>query len=223
MYACPDCTANGSISENCKKGGSQGCPLAAADHNGVISDPDQAPLCDKTIGDDAVAKLQLASAFKQRTGRPWFLAAGFRKPHMPWRFPKSFLQYYGVPAQIELAKHRTMDPSVPPIAHHTPDLQSQSGGDPYHPMPNLTAQWSRLSYYGAVSCALPSVHVCGHRLHSVSLTLFLRLTGVDSQIGRVIDTLTEVKATADTLIVFHSDHVSQPTQHADARACAYFR
>jgi hypothetical protein len=23
-----------------------------------------------------------------------FLAAGFRKPHMPWRFPRAFLKYY---------------------------------------------------------------------------------------------------------------------------------
>jgi hypothetical protein len=38
----------------------------------VVSDPALAPLCDKTIADDAVRKLQLGADFSQRTGRPWF-------------------------------------------------------------------------------------------------------------------------------------------------------
>ena len=56
-------------------------------------------------------------------------------------------------------------------------------------------------------------------IHSIKLTVFVRLAGVDSQIGRVIDKLTEVKATPDTLIVFHSDHVSQNSQRDCTRGC----
>lgn len=146
-----------------------------------MNDPDLAPLCDKIIGDDAVAKLQLASAFKKQTGRPWFLNVGFRKPHMGWRFPAAFLKYYAAPEDTVLAAHPTMDMSVPSIAHHTPDLGSQDGGNPYMPMPNTTAQWSRLSYYSAVSW-------------------------VDSQLGRVISELDTQKQTAETLVVLHADH-----------------
>ena len=54
-------------------------------------------------------------------------------------------------------------------------------------------------------------------VHSTKLTLFLRVAGVDSQIGRVINKLTEVKATPDTLIVFHSDHVSRKSQRDSTR------
>jgi arylsulfatase A-like enzyme len=168
--------------------------MDATTHDGVVTDPNLAPLADKTVGDDAVQKVQLASAFQARTGRPWFLAAGFRKPHMPWRFPKSFLQYYSAPAEIKLAAHKTMDLSVPPIAHHTPDLQQQAGGDPYHPMPDVTAQWDRLSYYAAVSW-------------------------VDSQIGRVLDELDSTKATPDTLIVLHSDHGWNLGEHGQWQKC----
>ena len=74
-----------------------------------------------------------------------------------------------------------MDATVPPIAHHTPDLQSQSGGNPFIPMNKTTAQWSRLSYYAAVSW-------------------------MDSQLGRVLNQLDAEKQTADTLIVLHADH-----------------
>ena len=49
------------------------------------------PLCDKTIGDDAVAKLSIAAANLKQTGMPFFLAVGFRKPHTPWRFPAPYL------------------------------------------------------------------------------------------------------------------------------------
>eukprot|EP01050_Picozoa_sp_SAG11_P002500 SAG11_NODE_128_length_15542_cov_6.432105_2_plen_645_part_00 len=183
MWNCDRCnsTSTDPADGNCKPAGSQGCPLASTTDSGVVTDPEIGPLCDKTIGDDAVAKLQLASAFTARTGRPWFLAAGFRKPHMPWRFPKRFLQYYPAAAEIELAAHPTMDASVPPIAHHTPDLQAQAGGDPYHTMPNMTAQWDRLSYYAAVSWT-------------------------DSQIGRVLDELETLQMKANTLIILHSDH-----------------
>jgi len=140
-----------------------------------------AALCDKTIGDDAVAKLELASHLAGTTGRPFFLASGFRKPHMPWRFPKHFLEQYPAPAEIAAALHPIMDASVPPIAHHTPDLQSQGGGDPYHALNTSLAQLDRLFYYASA-------------------------TWTDSQIGRVLSRLDTLRHTDDTVVVFHSDH-----------------
>lgn len=83
MWACPQCDNETGVTDNCKPHGAQGCPLAAAGPDGTIhpsAAEDMAPLCDKTIGDDAVAKVQLAASWSTRTGRPWFLAAGFRKP-----------------------------------------------------------------------------------------------------------------------------------------------
>ena len=188
MADCPQC--DNETHSNCKVGGSQGCPLTAATEEGVMTDPNLANLCDKTIADDAIAKLQLASAFKKETGRPFFLNCGFRKPHMAWRYPAAFLKYYPDPSAIVTAAHPTMDPSVPPIAHHTPDLQSQAGGNPFVVMNKTTAQWSRLSYYSAVSW-------------------------MDSQLGRVVDELDTQKLTDDTLIVLHSDHGWNLGEHGE--------
>ena len=70
-----------------------------------------------------------------------------------------------------------------PLAAAVLAPQAQAGGDPYHPMPAVTAHWDRLSYYASV-------------------------TWVDSQIGRVLDQLDTVKATPETLIILHSDHGS---------------
>jgi len=158
---------------------SQGCPIDATEE-GVVNDG-SAPLADKVIGDDAVAKLRLASLQQKATGRPFFLAVGFRKPHMPWRFPKPFLDKYPAADGIAVAQHPTMHSSVPTIAHHSPDLQTKAGGDPFHPMNKSLAQHERLYYYGAISW-------------------------VDSRVGLVLSELDSLSLTQSTLTVLHSDH-----------------
>ena len=42
---------------------------------------DDYPLCDKTIGDDAVHRLGVAMQNKDSTGQPFFMAVGFRQAH----------------------------------------------------------------------------------------------------------------------------------------------
>merc|ERR1711968_211979 len=108
--------------------GTQGCPIVASENGSVANTT--APLCDKIISDDAILKLRLAASYREKTGRPFFLAAGFRKPHMPWRFPEPFLSHYPDVSNIATAAHPTLHVSVPPIAHHSPDLGSQNGASP---------------------------------------------------------------------------------------------
>jgi len=76
--------------------GTQGCPVPTTPAGDPADPAAFAPLCDKTIGDDAIAKLELGAKHKAGTGRPFMLAVGFRKPHMPWRFPEMMLKPYGV-------------------------------------------------------------------------------------------------------------------------------
>ena len=159
--------------------GTQGCPIDAT-ADGVVQDG-TAPLCDHVIGEDAVQKLRLAAKNLQVTGQPFFLAAGFRKPHMPWRFPAPYTTHYPSVDEIAIAAHPTMDPSVPPIAHHTPDLQYQEGGNPYVAMNKTLAQHDRLYYYSSVSWT-------------------------DSRVGLVLDELDTLGLTANTLVVMHADH-----------------
>eukprot|EP01050_Picozoa_sp_SAG11_P028845 SAG11_NODE_7881_length_1085_cov_1.356998_2_plen_163_part_01 len=139
-------------------GRARGCPINATEAGEVTAG--EKPLADKVVADDALVKLELGAANFHATGRPFFLAAGFRKPHMSWRFPASFLDYYPKPSQIKVAARPTMDFSIPPIAHHDPTLQPS----PYEAMDTLLAQTNRLFYYAAISW-------------------------VDSQIGRVLDRL----------------------------------
>jgi len=158
--------------------GTQGCPIAATMNGTVLSD--RAPFCDQVIADDAVHKLRVAAANLNATGRPFFLASGFRKPHMAWRFPAPYLNFYPPAADIQIARYPTMDKSMPAIAHHY-DFWDENGGSPYVAINTSLAQLDRLYYYASVSW-------------------------VDSRIGLVLDELDTLGLTTKTLTVMHSDH-----------------
>ena len=56
---------------------------------------------DTAIANDGIERLALASAANQT--RPWFVAVGFRDPHLPWRYPGKFAEQY--PAQVPSTNH----------------------------------------------------------------------------------------------------------------------
>ena len=66
---------------------------------------------DTAIATDAIGRLAVAAASTQR--RPWFVAAGFRDPHLPWRFPGKFSELY--PAVVQHTNHSDIphDPLAP--------------------------------------------------------------------------------------------------------------
>lgn len=123
------------------------CPVDAAS-DGTIQNPHKDPqLCDRVIADDAIIKLRLAAANLAATGQPFFVAAGFRKPHLAWRFPKPWLDKLPALEDVPVAAHPTMDPSVPPIAHH----DSPPQGTPYVSVdPTLAKRW-RLYYMAPIA------------------------------------------------------------------------
>ena len=56
--------------------------------------PGKRQLCDKVILEDAIAKLHKASGALKAHGTPFFLAAGFRKPHTCAQTPLPARVYY---------------------------------------------------------------------------------------------------------------------------------
>lgn len=133
--------------------------------------------CDRIIGDDALLKLNAAASNFRASGQPFFLATGFRKPHLDFRHPSAYDHIYPALKDIPLAKYRVLNETVPPIAYHETPL----GVNPYTPMPNHQAATYRRDYYASISWT-------------------------DYNIGRVLDELDTLGLTNDTLVVFHSDH-----------------
>ena len=149
------------------------------------------PFCDKIIGDDGLYKLNLAANNYHQTKQPFFLAVGFRKPHLPFRHPSPYDTLYPNISDIPLAKYKTLDLSVPPVAFH----QTSIAVNPYTPIPDEQAATLRRDYYAAISWT-------------------------DYQIGRLLNELDTLDSqgiinVSDTLIVFHSDHGWSLGEHGE--------
>ena len=97
--------------------------------------------CDRIIGDDASDKLKFAIDNFKAKAQPFFMAVGFRRPHLPFRHPQPWDQFYADIPDTPLAEHLTMDLSVPPIAHHDSGLSE--GRSPYVAIPDKRARQLR--------------------------------------------------------------------------------
>ena len=125
-----------------------------ADMSGAIASPlTTKQFCDRVIADDAVLKLRLAAMHT-----PFFLAVGFRKPHLPFRFPAPFLAL----VEGDVAAHPTLSPTVPPIAHHDAVPQPHI----YTPVANARCQTrcAPVCQHQKAGCSLQAEHcmICSH-------------------------------------------------------------
>lgn len=142
----------------------------------MVDVPDEAYL-DGRIAKAAVEAIQQ----RAKEGRPFFLAVGFWKPHLPFNAPQKYWDQYDVD---EIAQHIKDLPgsNAPEIARH--DSREVRG---YADMPRtgeITAEQKlRLNhgYYAAIS--------------------FL-----DTQIGKVLDELKKQGLAENTIVVLWSDH-----------------
>jgi len=154
-----------------------------------FSQPEQ--FDDKQVSEAAMKLMNNATSRRIQTGQPWFLAVGFRKPHLQWRFPLKFLAQYPE-NQLTLPKHRFWPEGTPEIGFHQPvddfleefvDVQ-QCGGSIMSPgwaFPAACQVLWRRAYWSSVS--------------------FL-----DEQMGRVLDNLDRLGQTDNTIVVLFGDH-----------------
>eukprot|EP00929_Paragymnodinium_shiwhaense_P006604 TRINITY_DN11036_c1_g1_i1.p1 TRINITY_DN11036_c1_g1~~TRINITY_DN11036_c1_g1_i1.p1 ORF type:complete len:764 (-),score=41.93 TRINITY_DN11036_c1_g1_i1:511-2469(-) len=161
------------------------CPVDATlegNLNKVKTTENDGEFEDKIIANDAILKLRLAASVRKQSGQPFFLAVGFRKPHLSFRFPAPFLQWYPNVTDVPLAKYPELDASIPPIAHYDAHSSASAPGQqPWTPLEASRARQFRLYYAATISWA-------------------------DSQLGRVLDELDRLGLRNDTIIVMHSDH-----------------
>jgi arylsulfatase A-like enzyme/N-acetylneuraminic acid mutarotase len=114
-------------------------------------------------------------------GRPFFLAVGFRKPHLPFSAPKKYWDLYDRAKIPELGRE-TPPLNAPEIAlHDWPELRGYSGVAKQGPLSREEAMELRHGYYAGVSYT-------------------------DAQVGKVIDELDRLKLTENTIVVLFSDH-----------------
>ena len=148
---------------------------------------------DGQVADKAVEALRQVG----REKRPFFLAVGFRRPHLPFVAPKKYWEMYD-PAEIKLADNPFAPKGAPRLAM-TDWFELRM----YHDIPEegpLADEKARQLIHGYYAC----------------------VSYADAQVGRVLDELDRLGLRDDTIIVLWGDHGWHLGDHGLWSKCTNF-
>ena len=130
---------------------------------------------DGQIADKTIADLK---RMKKR-GRPFFLACGFKKPHLPFYAPEKYWDLYDR-TSLELADNRERPKDAPSALRGSGEIHN------YHDrgMKYNGEEWHRACLHGYYAC----------------------VSYVDAQIGKIMKTLDDLDLRENTIIVLWGDH-----------------
>jgi arylsulfatase A-like enzyme len=153
----------------------------------ALDEPDE-NFYDHGLASNVIEQLRYAAALD----KPFFVAAGFARPHAPWRVPKRFWDLYRT-EDIPLAKHPLPPQNMPGVAWQQNGFYNASNGFVFEPeitvpLDEWVAKNMRHAYYASVS--------------------FL-----DYELGRVFDELQRLDIVNETAVVLHGDHGWQLGEH----------
>jgi len=132
---------------------------------------------DGELGNMAVAALGRLAEQK----KPFFLAVGFIKPHLPFVAPKRYWDLYD-PADIRLADNPAKPLGAPNLAMHSwGELRTYHGIPRSGPVDDQLARRLVHGYYASISYA-------------------------DAQVGRLLDELKRLRLEDDTIVILWGDH-----------------
>lgn len=141
---------------------------------------ERADVPDSAYIDGQVAD-QALEVLRKIKDKPFFLAVGFRRPHLPFSAPKKYWDLYEQ-KNIPLPGQRTLPPNIPAYAaHNSEELRGYSDIGSDHEITDAKTQELLHGYYAAISYT-------------------------DAQIGKVLAELDRLNLTRNTIIVLWSDH-----------------
>lgn len=121
-------------------------------------------------------------------GKPFFLAVGFLKPHLPFIAPKKYWDLYN-PETIPLPAIEKLPQGAPEFAGHiNGELHSYNNVPKGNPLPDSFARKLRHGYYACISYT-------------------------DAQVGRLLDALEKEGLADNTIVVLWGDHGWQLGDH----------
>lgn len=152
-------------------------PRGAVFESPVAKDDDYA---DGRIAAETMKRLRAA---KERTGQPFFIAAGFVRPHMPFCAPKKYWDLYD-PAKLPMPQFEKHPAGSPKVAQKRGGEIAAYKPVPEGPDPKFSPELKRQLIHGYYASA----------------------SFVDAQIGKVIDELDRLGLAENTLVVLWGDH-----------------
>ncbi|GAB3945428.1 sulfatase [Spirosoma harenae] len=159
------------LPENIRNGG-KGFWKAAPTERGDV--PDSAYV-------DGRVALAAMHALDKLKGKPFFLAVGFRRPHLPFSAPERYWKFHRS-EQFASRTNSQLPMDAPTYAsHESPELRGYTGIPNKGELAEETKQQLRHGYYASTSF-------------------------VDAQVGLVLQKLKQLRLTQNTIVVLVSDH-----------------
>ncbi|XP_052797237.1 iduronate 2-sulfatase-like isoform X2 [Mya arenaria] len=147
-----------------------------------VSDMPEGTLPDIQSTDKAIQLLQ-----HRDRGRPFFLAVGYHKPHIPLKYPREYLDLYPL-VKVPKVSNPIHPEYLPDVAwnpwtdiRERDDVKNLNLSFPYGPVPTNFSQLIRQSYFAATSY-------------------------MDAQLGRLLSTLDSEGLANNTIVLFVGDH-----------------
>ena len=161
------------------------------------SQSDVKPLPDQQIAQNAIQSLKKVAADALSGKKPFFMAVGFHKPHLPFVFPEEFLSFYPA-SDINLPDNGYAPVDMPNVAWNV-----YGGLFPYKDIKNTNAT-------GAINTSLPGVII-----KSLRRAYYSAISYVDSLVGEVIAELNHLGLANNTIISLFGDHGWQLGEHGE--------
>ena len=155
------------------------------------------PLIDEQVAQHALRTLRLFGKGGQYEDKPFFVAVGFHRPHLPFVFPESFMSYYPEES-VKLPDNQFAPDGMPPVAWSS-----------YGELRGYRDQ-AKLNASGAINSTLPDSDVLALRR-----AYYSAVSWTDSLIGKVIKELDDLGFRNDTIISFWGDHGWQLGEHGE--------
>ena len=168
---------------------------------------DQLP--DGDIANNAVKVLkQLKQNKTKGDDRPFFLAVGFHKPHLPFYAPQKYFDMYPEASDVPLPANPDAPVDMPPIAWSVwGELRS------YTDIKKLFANTSGCETDAKASIEGKECRVPDNIVRELRRAYYSCISYTDAQIGRVMNELETQGFVDDTVIVLWADHGWQLGEH----------
>ena len=162
-------------------GGMNSLPRGAAFESPAVADDAYA---DGRVAAETVQRLRAARTRRDSDGTPFFIAAGFARPHLPFSAPKPYWDLHD-PAKLPQPAFEEFPKGSPESAHkHGGEIRN------YFPVPDKNDP------------APVSDEVKRRLIHGY----YASASYVDAQIGKVIQALDDLGLAENTIIVLWGDH-----------------
>jgi iduronate 2-sulfatase len=162
-------------------GGMNTLPRGAAYESPDVPDETYA---DGRVAAETIKRLQQAKARREKDGTPFFITAGFARPHLPFSVPKKYW---------DLHKPETLpQPAFEELPEGSPQSAHKRGGEirNYFPVPDKNDP------------ASISAEVKRRLIHGY----YASTSYVDAQIGKVTQALTDLGLAEDTIVILWGDN-----------------